>query len=166
MNDFNIVFSKSTDRGATWSTPVPVYGNVSWGDKPNFATSADGQHVYVLFNGPTSGDVYAATSHDFGATWTQVRVTNDTRYRFAYGTAVLPSGRVVSTQISFDYGGQGGAARGQVFIHVYASDNGGATWTDTSSTDSNSGAHARHRGATPTTTTAARRSRPIWTATS
>jgi hypothetical protein len=38
---------------------------------------------------------------------------------------------VISTQISFDYGGPGGSARGQVFIHSYASDDGGITWTDT-----------------------------------
>ena len=26
MNGFNVVFSKSTDHGQTWSTPVSVYG--------------------------------------------------------------------------------------------------------------------------------------------
>jgi hypothetical protein len=131
MNDFNIHFAKSADHGTTWSTPVPVYGNVAWGDKPNFATSADGQDVYILYNGPTGGDVHAAISHDAGDTWEQVRVTNDERYRFAYGTAVLPDGRVVSTQNSFTYSGPAAAAEGVVLQHVYASDDGGATWSDT-----------------------------------
>jgi hypothetical protein len=131
MNDFDIQFSKSDDHGTTWSTPVPVYGRVAWGDKPNFATSPDGQDVYVLFNGPTNGDVYAAYSHDAGETWSQVRVTNSERYYFAYGTAVLPDGRVVSTQNSFTYSGPAAAAEGVVNQHVLASDDGGQTWTDT-----------------------------------
>jgi len=130
MNDFDIHFSKSPDHGKTWSTPVPVYGNVAWGDKPNFATSADGQDVYVLYNGPTGGDVHAAISHDAGDTWEQVRVTNDERYHFAYGTAVLPDGRVVSTQNSFTYSGPASAAEGPVLQHVYSSDDEGKTWSE------------------------------------
>jgi hypothetical protein len=131
MNDFDIQFSKSDDNGRNWSTPVPIYGRVAWGDKPNFATSADGQDVYVLFNGPTNGDVYAAYSHDAGETWSQVQVTDSERYYFAYGTAVLPDGRALSTQISFTYSGPAAAAEGVVMIHVLASDDGGETWTDT-----------------------------------
>jgi hypothetical protein len=131
MNDFNIHFSKSADYGKTWSTPVPVYGNVAWGDKPNFATSADGRDVYISFNGPTNGDVYMAVSHDAGATWSQVQATNDERYHFAYGTAVLPDGRALSSQISFTYSGPAAAAEGVVKVHLYASDDDGATWTDT-----------------------------------
>ena len=131
MNGFNVFFSTSSDHGATWSTQVPVFGNVAWGDKPNFATSADGQDVYVLFNGPTDGDVHAAVSHDAGQTWSQVRVTDGRRYYFAYGTAVLPDDRVVSTQISFSYSGPGASAEGVVQVHVLASDDDGATWSDT-----------------------------------
>jgi len=130
MNDYNIVFSKSTNHGSTWSTPVPVYGNVSFGDKPNMGMSPDGRNVYVLFNGPTGGDVYAAVSHDAGATWTQVRVTNDDRYHYDYGVNVLPSGRVLSSEFSITYTGPGAAAEGPVKVHIYSSDNGGATWSD------------------------------------
>ena len=60
---------------ATWSKPVWIHPDVRWGDKPNLAVSPDGQDVYVLFNGPTGGDVYAAVSHDAGATWSTVTVT-------------------------------------------------------------------------------------------
>jgi hypothetical protein len=130
MNDFDIHFSKSDDHGRTWSTPVPIYGRVAWGDKPNFGASADGQDVYVLYNGPTNGDVHAAYSHDAGETWSQVRVSDSERYHFAYGTAVLPDGRVLSTQNSFTYSGPAAAAEGVVHIHVYASDDGGQTWTN------------------------------------
>jgi hypothetical protein len=130
-SNFHIFFSKSSDHGTTWSPQVRIQGNVAWGDKPNFATSADGQDVYVTFNGPTGGDVYAAVSHDAGETWSQVMVTESSRYYFAYGTAVLPGGRAVATQISFTYSGPAGAAEGVVHNHVLISDDGGATWTDT-----------------------------------
>ena len=44
-NGFSTAFTKSTDHGRTWSTPVKVYGNVSWTDKPEIATSASGKDV-------------------------------------------------------------------------------------------------------------------------
>jgi Neuraminidase (sialidase) len=93
--------------------------------------SADGQNVFVLFNGPTDGDVYAAVSHDAGASWTQTRVTNDDRYHYDYGINVLPSGRVISTQFSITYSGPGAAAQGPVKVHIYALDPNATTWTDT-----------------------------------
>jgi hypothetical protein len=130
MNDFDIHFSKSFDHGASWTTPVPVYGNVAWGDKPNFATSADGQDVYISFNGPTEGDSYVAFSHDAGETWSQVKVSDSRRYYFAYGAAVLPDGRAVLTNISFTYSGPAAAAEGVMKIHVLVSDDDGQTWSD------------------------------------
>ena len=84
LNGFNTVFMKSTNHGQTWSTPVPVYGNVSWTDKPALTASADGRDVYISFNGPNGGDPWMAVSHDFGATWTQTKVDDSTRYYFAY----------------------------------------------------------------------------------
>jgi hypothetical protein len=127
-SNFKIFFSKSEDHGATWSDQVRIQGNVAWGDKPNFATSANGEDVYVTFNGPTDGDVYAAVSHDAGATWSQVKISDSDRYYFAYGTAVLPDGRAVATEISFTYSGPAGAAEGEVQIHALKSDDGGETW--------------------------------------
>ncbi len=130
MNDWNIVFSSSTDHGASWSAPVPVYGKVSWGDKPAMAVSPDGRDVYVSFNGPTGGDVYAAVSHDGGASWSQTRVTNGSRYYFAYAGVVAPDGRVTFAQMSETYTGPGGASEGPVLVHAIGSVDGGRTWTD------------------------------------
>jgi hypothetical protein len=130
MNDYNIHFSKSSNHGKAWTDPVPVFGQVSWGDKPNFATSADGQDVYISFNGPTGGDSWVAYSHDAGGTWSQVKVVNSSRYFFAYGAAVLPDGRAVLTNISFTYSGPAASAEGVLQVHVLASDDGGQTWTD------------------------------------
>ncbi|MGZ8600554.1 MAG: sialidase family protein [Actinomycetota bacterium] len=130
MNNFQINFSSSTDPGKTWSAPVWVHRDVKWGDKPNMAVSPDGQDVYVLFNGPTAGDVYAATSHDAGRTWATVQLTTSDRYHFDYGGEVLPDGRVVFSHISFLYTGPGGAPEGPIEITLFASDDGGATWTE------------------------------------
>jgi Neuraminidase (sialidase) len=130
MNNFEIHFSSSTDRGRTWSDPVPVHPDVRWGDKPNMAVSPDGLDVYVLFNGPTAGDMYAAVSHDAGATWSTAKVVDSERYYFDYGGVVLPDGRVVFSQISFLYTGPGGAPEGPIQMHLFASDDAGATWTN------------------------------------
>lgn len=130
MNDWNIVFSTSADHGATWSAPVPIYGRVSWGDKPAMAVSSDGRDVYISFNGPTNGDVYVAVSHDAGATWSQVRVTDGDRYSFAYQGFVAPDGRVTFAEMSETYTGPGGASEGPVFAHAISSGDGGQTWTD------------------------------------
>ncbi len=88
MNGFNVVFTKSTNHGQTWSAPVATWGNVSWNDKPVIAMSDDGRDVYVSFNGPTGGDPYAVQSHDFGATWTQRKLVDGSRYFFAFDADV------------------------------------------------------------------------------
>jgi hypothetical protein len=110
MNGFNVVFTKSTDHGQTWSTPVPTWGNVSWNDKPVIAMSNDGRDVYVSWNGPQGGDPWIAQSHDFGSTWTQTKVVDGPRYFFAYDADVLNDGTVVFSESSIDYGGPGGSA--------------------------------------------------------
>jgi hypothetical protein len=130
MNNFKIHFSSSIDHGRNWSEPVLIHPNVRWGDKPNMAVSEDGQDIYVLFNGPSAGDVHAASSHDGGRTWTSLRVSDSDRYYYNYGGAVLPDGRAISTQISFTYSGPGDEAEGVVRVHVIASDDGGSTWSD------------------------------------
>ncbi len=130
MNQFKIHFSRSTDHGRTWSKAVFVHPDVRWGDKPNFTVSPDGQDVYIHFNGPSGGDAYVAVSHDGGVTWSTSKITETDRYYFSYGTAVLPTGRVVLTQVSFSYTGPGGAAEGVQQVHVFTSDDDGATWSE------------------------------------
>ena len=130
MNGFKIQFARSTDHGATWSKPTWLHPDVKWGDKPNLALSPDGQDVYVQFNGPTGGDAYSAVSHDGGITWSTIRITQSDRYYYDYGGAVLPNGDVVFGQISFTYSGPHNAAAGVQRIHVFRSQDEGATWSE------------------------------------
>lgn len=92
---FSTVFTKSTNHGKTWTTPVHVYGNVSWTDKPEITMSASGKDVYVSWNGPQGGDLYVGQSHDYGATWTQQKLSDDKRYYYAYDARVLAGGTVI-----------------------------------------------------------------------
>ena len=130
MDGYDTKFSKSTDFGATWSLPVKVYGKVSWTDKPILAVSDDGQNVFVAFNGPSGGDAYIARSTNAGATWTQPKVVDSTRYYFAFDGDVLPNGTIVFSQASISYTGPGSAPEGQVQYHAIRSTNNGASWTN------------------------------------
>jgi hypothetical protein len=128
MNSNTVVFSKSTDHGQTWSTPVSVLGKVSWSDKPILATSDNGNDVYVAFNGPTAGDPYIAQSHNGGATWTQSKIVDSNRYIYVFDGDVLPNGTVVFSETSLLYG-NANTLTGQDLVYVYRSTNAGATWS-------------------------------------
>ena len=131
MNGYNIMFIKSTNHGATWSAPVPVYGNVSWNDKPTIAVSDNGVDVYISFNGPTGGDPWMAQSHDSGATWTQTKLVDSGRYYFDFDSDVAADGTVYFAETSILYGGggnKGTTPSGQIEEHVFISRNRGATW--------------------------------------
>jgi hypothetical protein len=131
MNGYNIVFTKSTNHGASWSAPVKVYGNVSWNDKPVLAVSDNGVDVYVTFNGPTGGDPWLAQSHDAGATWTQTKLVDSGRYYFAFDADVAADGTVYLAQTAIQYGGggnKGTTPSGLIEEHVFISRDRGATW--------------------------------------
>jgi hypothetical protein len=133
MNGFNVLFTKSADHGATWSTPVKVYGNVSWNDKPILAVSNNGTDVYVAFNGPTGGDPWVAQSHNAGGSWTQTKVVDSNRYFFAFDGDVAPDGTVYFSQSAILYGGGGnkGTLPTQpIEEHVFVSRNAGQSWDD------------------------------------
>ncbi|MBF8290887.1 MAG: Exo-alpha-sialidase, partial [Chloroflexi bacterium] len=130
---YNVVFMKSTNHGTTWSAPVKTYGNVSWNDKPVLAMSDDGKDVYISFNGPTGGDPWVAQSHDFGATWTQRKLTDSARYIFAFDADVAPDGTVYFAETSILYGGggnKGTTPASPIEEHVYVSTDKGVTFTD------------------------------------
>ena len=133
MSGYNVMFIKSTDHGAHWSAPVKTWGNVSWNDKPVIAMSDDGKDVYVSFNGPTGGDPYVAQSHDSGATWTQRKLVDSSRYYFAFDADVAADGTVYFAESSILYGGggnKGTTPSASIDEHVFVSTDKGATFTD------------------------------------
>lgn len=130
MNGFNVLFTKSSDHGQTWSAPVSTWGNVSWNDKPVLAMSDDGRDVYVSWNGPTSGDPFVTQSHDFGATWSQTKLVDSTRYFFAFDADVASDGTVYLSESSILYTSAGNSSTlgGTIDHHVFVSTDAGATW--------------------------------------
>jgi hypothetical protein len=126
---FSTVFTKSRDHGKTWSPPVHVYGNVAWTDKPEIATSASGKDVYVSWNGPQGGDLYVGQSHDYGATWSQQKLSDSKRYYYAYDARVLGDGTVVFSESSLVYSGSK-SATGDVWHHAVISRDRGASWAN------------------------------------
>ncbi len=152
MNRFDTMFVRSTDHGATWTSPVPVYGKVSWTDKPVLATSDDGQDVYVTFNGPTGGDPWLAQSHDAGVTWTQERLVSSDRYVFAFDADVASDGTVYLAESSLLYGGGGNKGSypiGAIEEHVFVSRDQGATWEDHMVTEVQPGVPCQAAGCSP-----------------
>lgn len=82
-----ILFTKSTNTGLTWSTPIAVSDNPGTGVfNPAIAASPDGQTLTVLFyDQRDSGgntllcNLYLAQSFDGGATWQpNIRLTSET----------------------------------------------------------------------------------------
>ena len=126
MNSNTIVFSKSTNHGSTWSTPLKVSGK-SWADKPWMATSANGTDVYVAYE--SRSQLFLTSSHNAGASFsTPVAVNTDSSvYRYPNGFVVLANGTAVLSDSK--YSGGSVKTAGPVEIEVWRSTNSGASWT-------------------------------------
>jgi hypothetical protein len=129
LSAFNpgVSFTRSLDRGATWSAPLTFAGKgkkPNWSDKPWLIISADGQHVYIGFN---SSDSYVVSSHDSGASFTAaLKTNNDSRYWFHTGGAVSLSDPNVAWFAVADYSQ---TYAGDANINVLKTTDGGASWT-------------------------------------
>ena len=124
LQDWQIIFVRSFDRGTSWTEPlqIPRKGSPAWGDKPILAISPDGRDVYVAFN---SSDSFVAVSHNSGRRFsTPIQTNKDQRYWFHTDGAVAPNGTVYFTAADFrqDLGGSAG-------IQVLRSTDDGASWT-------------------------------------
>jgi BNR repeat-like domain len=126
MNSTAIVFSKSTDHGTTWTTPLKVSGK-SWADKPWMATSANGNDVYVAYE--SRSQLFLTASHNAGTSFsTPVAVNSDSSvYRYPNGFVVLPNGTAVMSDSK--YSGGSVKTAGPVEIEVWRTTNGGTSWT-------------------------------------
>jgi hypothetical protein len=125
MNSTAIVFSKSTDHGTTWTTPLKVSGK-SWSDKPWMATSANGNDVYVAYE--SRSQLFLTSSHNGGTSFsTPMAVNTDSSvYRYPNGFVVLPNGTAVLSDSK--YSGGSVKTSGPVEIEVWRTTNGGTSW--------------------------------------
>ena len=128
MNKYDMVFSKSSNHGTTWTAPIEVSGS-PWGDKPWIGVSPNGIDVYIAYS--TSSDVWIAASHNAGASFAPaVKLNNDTgRYRYPNGLEVLANGTAVLS--ASDYPASNQQASGPINIETWRTTNGGTSWTRT-----------------------------------
>ena len=118
----DVMASRSTDGGLTWSTPVTiaatgVFYDKNWTACDNSPDSPFYGHCYTEFDNASSRDLeLMSTSADGGLSWGTPTPTADNIHGLGGQPVVQPDGRVV---VPFE--GFGG-------IRAFASDDGGATW--------------------------------------
>ncbi|MFP6627093.1 MAG: sialidase family protein [Deltaproteobacteria bacterium] len=141
--DRDILFSRSSDGGKTWASPLPLNINASsdWGDDADARAATDGKgHWVVVWNsndtlGNTIGgdrDIMVASSSNNGVTWSTTQALNSNAATDAgfdispyiatdahgYWLVVWSSGESMNNQVGMDR---------DIFI-ARSSDN-GHTWT-------------------------------------
>jgi hypothetical protein len=79
-NNSNILFSRSTDSGATWSTPRNLSGSTGYSFSPRIAVDNNGGiNVVWVDNTPGNQDVFFSRSTDGGASFSAPQnLSNDT----------------------------------------------------------------------------------------
>jgi hypothetical protein len=130
MNDYTIVFAKSTDHGATWSAPLKVSGKLS-SDKPWMGISPNGTDIYITFTKGTGGDLYESHSHNGGASFSAAQLIGTqagTHYFYSNGFAVLPSGVAVMSASLYPNSNRQ-ASSSPISITTFRTTNGGTSWT-------------------------------------
>lgn len=114
LSQWHSYLTKSTDHGATWSTPVDVapdfgvFSDHAFTDHEFVTVSPDGNDVYMAFNSRNS---FVVASHDGGTTWgTPVRTNppGDAFYYYSY--------HGVATNGFIDRPAAAGPSSGEVWI--------------------------------------------------
>jgi hypothetical protein len=118
----DVMASRSSDGGLTWSDPVTiaatgVFYDKNWSTCDNWPSSPFYGHCYTEFDNASSGDLeLMSTSADGGLTWGPPTTTADNVHGLGGQPVVQPNGRVV---VAFE---------GLPGIRAFTSDDGGATW--------------------------------------
>ncbi len=127
--DDTLMFTKSSDHGATWTPPLAVDkkgGQVKGSDHPALVVSADGVNIYVAFSSFTqnANSNRVAASHDGGNSFLpSVQTNSDGRIDRNSAGAIAANGTVYFTAADFasTYLGEG-------HVDVLKSVDGGASW--------------------------------------
>jgi BNR repeat-like domain len=121
----DVMVSRSTDGGFTWSDPITVaatgvFYDKNWTACDNSATSPFYGNCYTEFDNASSGDLeLMSTSTDGGLTWGTPTPTADNIHGLGGQPVVQPNGRVI---VPFE------GLSGNSGIRSFSSDDGGVTW--------------------------------------
>jgi BNR repeat-like domain len=123
----SIAVTKSTDFGRTWAAPTIVENLQRATDKDELAVR--GQTVAVSFNAVQK--IYAAVSHDGGATWSTHLISDGSAqlgWSLGGGAGIDSLGNIYFAFAGYT---QNGGAKGPVNLYVSESRDGGVSWTST-----------------------------------
>ena len=144
--DSDILVSRSTDAGVTWSAPTPINLGAAddWGNDVDVRIAHDGKGAWLAvwsstetFHGKYGGDsdIFAARSTDGGVTWTAPTVVN-TNAAQDHGFDNTPDVGSTSDGAWLVVWSSGDSMKGRIGIdrdiRIARSVDGGAKWTDSS----------------------------------